>query len=356
MVEPHLPASPDQRPADVAVKNGRTALLYPSHAPLADRARGQGTWDLRACWTHVPPRTGNRDTILVYFHGHNGSVKVDADGACVRPDWATSDLFAGISPCTPRRYGLDDIADNARSKPIVLAPEVVDPDNGIRCIAGKLAEPNGLALLIGSCLKRLSKLATPSGAPYLPPGHLSSIRRLFVAAHSGGGIPLIPAIAPAPLFQLFPSDVVMLDCLYGHDGGGEKWCTSLGTGPRGIGNGTDQCSLLITTTGGSTEKSGDALVAALAQKLGFPKVNVAYEQQSRLPRLTAAEERRFDAPANEIAEISHVTDSSTAPSAANTAFISKVLKTRPIVYVKTNVAHDSHPTVFIPLSLAAARS
>ena len=100
------PASADQCPADFPVTDCRSALLYPRHAPLADFATRQGTWDFRATWVHVPGdrKSINRDTIVVYFHGHTNSVKVDENGNCarLRAAWLSSSsiLIAAARSCS----------------------------------------------------------------------------------------------------------------------------------------------------------------------------------------------------------------------------------------------------------------
>jgi hypothetical protein len=143
---------------------------------------------------------------------------------------------------------------------------------------------------------------------------------------------------------------VQLDCLYGHDGGGEAFCTKQkAKGNLGMGNGKDQSRIIITTTGGSTEISGDALIQRLKTVLGLPLTKVTYDAGTKRP----SQVPDFTKVGGGIMEIVHLKDA-TKPSAANVDFISQAMKNCPVVYIHTDVAHDLNPNVFIPLVVNSA--
>ena len=78
-------AEPSACRDDIAVDDA-TALVYPEEAPLAPI---KGLRDARAVWCHVPARTDR--SVLVFLHGYDGYVTVDASGRSRVPDWAASD-------------------------------------------------------------------------------------------------------------------------------------------------------------------------------------------------------------------------------------------------------------------------
>jgi hypothetical protein len=364
------PASGATCPPDLPISDCVSALLYPSHAPLADAAKGAGTWDFRATWAHVPSQVTSDSkphSLLLYFHGHFNSVKVDQAGRSAKPDWASDEIFGRIlggGPCTPIRYKLAAAADGAPSRPIVLAPENANPQDRTKNTDGRFADPDGVAKYIGDCTQRLSRLTRHAScanrsSTYLPPNRVSFIRRIFIAGHSGGGITLRSAARSGKLLDLFPSDLVQLDCNYGHDGGGDAYATArnkLASAGLGLGNGRDQSRIIITTTGGSadgssgTKGSCDTLVAKLRNDLRLTHTTVAYDQATKRP----ISPPDLDKVGGGIMQITHIADDTDAPSDDNLAFIVAAMQKCPIVYIVTNVAHDHNPDVFIPLVLKSA--
>ena len=73
---------------DLAI-NETTALIFSEQAPLRPQV---GLKDARAVWCHMPKEPARR--VLLYFHGHNGYVTVDAQGRSRVPDWAAGDASA----------------------------------------------------------------------------------------------------------------------------------------------------------------------------------------------------------------------------------------------------------------------
>ncbi len=126
----------------------------------------------------------------------------------------------------------------------------------------------------------------------LPPNTLSANARIILAGHSGGGLTLQSCAKSGQLLDVFPSDLVQLDCNYGHDGGGEAYCVArnrLAPKNLGLGNGRNQSRLIITTTGGSndgrigTKGSCDALVGRLKSILGLTLTKVDYDSRTKRP-------------------------------------------------------------------------
>ncbi len=78
-------AEPDLCRDDVAIDDA-TAMLFSREAPLVP---GAGLRDARAVWSRVPGRPDRG--VLIYLHGHNGYVTVDATGRPRVPDWAAGD-------------------------------------------------------------------------------------------------------------------------------------------------------------------------------------------------------------------------------------------------------------------------
>ena len=165
----HVAADPAPCVSDVAIDNA-TALVYSSEAPLAPE---KGMRDAQAVWCRVPPRPARG--VLIYLHGYNGYVTVDANGRSRVPDWAAGDeaARAGASSkqAAPLVYGLDRLGVQPTGKgPIVLVPEVGTLAKGsfwAKGPAGQYADPARLGLLVADCASHLACLHKRDGAPYL---------------------------------------------------------------------------------------------------------------------------------------------------------------------------------------------
>ena len=171
-----------------------TALIVSGQAPLQP---GEGLKDARAVWCHVPEEAGRR--VLVYFHGHNGYVTVDAQGRSRVPDWAAGQASAragaSAKSAAPLVYGLDRLGPKLKAKePMVLVPEVSTLATGsfwAKEPAGQYADRARLRLLVEDCRHHLACLPRPGGGRYVPPGFEKGPiePRLPLAAIPGSGIP-----------------------------------------------------------------------------------------------------------------------------------------------------------------------
>ena len=128
---------------DLAI-NETTALIFSEQAPLRP---DRGLKDARAVWCHLPREPARR--VLLYFHGHNGYVTVDAQGRSRMPDWvagqASARAGASAKFAAPLVYGLDELGPKLKAKePMVLVPEVSTLATGsfwAKEPAGQYADP-----------------------------------------------------------------------------------------------------------------------------------------------------------------------------------------------------------------------
>ena len=156
---------------DLAI-NGTTAIIFSKQAPLQP---DRGLKDARAVWCHAPKESERR--ILVYFHGHNGYVTVDAQGRSRVPDWAAGQASARASAsaklAAPLVYGLDQLGTKLRARePMVLVPEVSTLATGSFWAtepAGQYADRARLRLLVENCRHHLACLPRPGGGRYVRP-------------------------------------------------------------------------------------------------------------------------------------------------------------------------------------------
>jgi hypothetical protein len=368
------PAAPPAQPPDLAVNDCKSALLYSDEAPLASKAK-PGQWDLKAVWAHVPSPRPDKPSLLVHFHGHANYVTVDRSGGCRKPDWAAI-VFA--NPCVTQAYNI--IATVAKFKqPLVLLPEVAapirkfvpdptpkDPDHkkavpGVPAVtahddAGNLGDAAALGKCVDDCFRLLAALKTNnppcSGAALLPSKPaLSDLQRLYLSGHSGGGVPLKQA-AKSSLVKSTVTDLIVLDATYGHDGGGEDFCTA--KGKANLGNAADKNRLMVVfrpkSDASDTETAANALRDRLKSTLGLTTTKVAYDAKTKLPTTNPA----WPAFTTDMVEILHFADNAKTPSDGNLTAIRDAMKKCPVVFVKTNVEHDRIPTFFIPLVLDSA--
>ena len=228
-------AEPDPCGDDLAV-NDATAMLFSRAAPLVP---GAGLKDARAVWSHVPGRPDR--CVLIYLHGHNGYVTVNAAGRPRVPDWAAGDAparnGASAKPPAPLVYGLDRLASRQTGKePIILVPEDSTLATGTfwaKEPAGQYSDAERLGRLVADCLGHLACLRRRDGRPYLPadfagrrgadpiaPGSANMPRtaldRIYLCGHSGAGLPLEEAAGSALILpeRGAPADLWLFDCTY----------------------------------------------------------------------------------------------------------------------------------------------
>jgi hypothetical protein len=382
---PPLYSEEQSRPTttDSAVSDN-LALLVVDQAPLpVSQAESQRTAtdraaqdDYRSVCAVVPDNPENR--LLLFFHGNNNYVtiaargdveaRVDATGHSRLPRWLSSDQRASAAgtPAAALKYGLHWLSSAQRRfspegplgarpvrDPIVLAPQVAERTVGRfwavppRGQYGRDGEgtPTGpgsrrLQDLIDECLQRLQQLGGPQGRRYLTAGNggtsTADLGRLYLAGHSGGGKPLVEAAGadialPTPTSVMSAVqrgvDVWLLDCTYRGFGARNylafcrRWHQQ-----RRLAHRPDGARLVCVyrpqSPGSDTETAADELRAALARELGWP----------------AGELRKL-----------HDSADLAAPSMIRDVI--PALTSSPVVFIRTRVAHDQIPTLFVPLLL-----
>jgi N-acetylmuramoyl-L-alanine amidase len=206
--------------ADIAIDE-HSALIFSDEAPLA-----RVDCERKAVWTAVPDRLRQPYSVFVFFHGNDAAVLANAahpEG--VVPKWnRTKD--PGLTRLTPggpftpgTRDELAATAQAAPQRPLVLVPEDGVPssqaaywaETGVGALQG---DPAALNRLIDDAWGHLANLKKPSGSPYLSGGAVCPVvRRLFLAAHSGGGYPQGFA-ASSHMALNIPTDMWLLDSTY----------------------------------------------------------------------------------------------------------------------------------------------
>ena len=325
--------------SDLAIDTS-TALLYPEQAPLIP---AEGQRDAKAVWAHVPrdPEPG----VLIYFHGHNNYVTVDATGKSRVPDWAeTNDAGrrgAAGKPAAPLFYGLDRLPGGRDDRrPVVLVPEVSRLATGSFWAIeprGQYADPARLGALVGDCFAHLSCLHRPGGDAYLatnfaaPPkaelrGRRSrpGLRRVYLCGHSGAGLPLEEAASSSLLRPNggVPTDLWLFDCTYWSQVNGfVRFCREWQQAKRLVGEQRDSARFVcVYRPHTQTEEVADALRSELASVLAVPAESLVVDhtrerwEDTVRPRLTGAA----------------------------------------VTFVRTDLPHDEIPTYFIPRLLATA--
>jgi len=132
------------------VRLRRVLPIFPSmlgrHCSLATSlplpgARRRGC-DHKAIWTFVPAPRPEALSVLIYLHGNNNAVPVDSARPGGRaPDWAPkrtgSALRSAHGPLVPGapvaagpKYAMDTAAQTSAQRPVVLVPEDVIPSTG----------------------------------------------------------------------------------------------------------------------------------------------------------------------------------------------------------------------------------
>jgi hypothetical protein len=320
-------ASPPPCRDDVAISDV-SALLYSPQAPLVPAA---GLRDARAVWSGIPMRPDR--SALLYLHGFDNYVTVDAAGQSRVPDWAAGDAaaHAGASakPAAPLAYGLDRlVAQKSGRRPVVLVPEVSTLATGsfwAKEPAGQYADPKRLGLLVSDCLTHLACLHRPDGHPYLSQDFAKpGLERVFVSGHSGAGL-ILQEAAGSALLQPdtgVPTDLWLFDCTYWSQiAGFVQFCERWHTAGR-LGGGRHGTSRLVCVyrPGTQTEAIADTLRGELAGVLGVPSASLVKDH-------TAANFERDIRP---------------------------VLPTAATLFLRTFLPHDEIPTFFLPALLQTA--
>jgi hypothetical protein len=388
---------------DIAV-NDTLALVIASNAPLPvsakeiKRAAADGGIrdDYHSVAAVVPAAADRR--LLIFFHGNSNYVtvapsgdvptRVDSTGHSRVPRWADAIGRATVTGApekpggasgdgvraAPIKYGFVALAaaqqalkpetsftDRDVKNPVVLIPQDAEvstsawwcvPPKGQYGSAsdGKPSGPGTKKLedLVLECYDHLRCLRNPSGRPYLSPdasqraSWASNIQRVYVAGHSGGGKPLIEA-AGADMLLITPSSAAGLggravelwlyDCTYNFGVGLKNYvnfCTNWHKAGL-LGYRADSARFVCVygpkTKYGDTESQADLLRTQIAAVL-----NVAPASLLKL----------------------HDSNSMTASSMISTVI--PALTSQGVVFIRTNVAHESIPTLFTPLLLRTAAS
>ena len=268
---------------------------------------------------------------------------------CARaPDWLSGSRLAAAAAKGARQgptgphYKLDALGPGPPS-PLVLLPEVgsEDPAFGTpnhpfwarEAFVGTLAAPTTLGDLVDDCLDRLTRLS-PAGAAVSTPGTGSyltralvstDLARLFLAGHSGGGVPLFTACSNAVLALTQPTSLWAFDATYGHPAASVRTFCERWDAQGRLGMGPDDSRVVILYNPDSGTQPG-ALEVRDDLEGGGP----------------GGGGTRFT-----VEEIEH-------SGAADLPAVEAALASFPIVLIKTRVAHDAIPQTFTPILLSRA--
>jgi hypothetical protein len=332
-------AAPNPGADDVAI-DATTAQLFCAEAPLA---AASGLRDARAVWCHVPENPDQ--TVLIYFHGHNGYVTVDASGRSRVPDWAAANdaarAGASAKQAAPLIYGLNRLEPRKTGKkPVVVVPEVSTLANGsfwAKEPAGQYADPARLGALIADCVKHLACLHRPDGRPYLTEDFVNHVvpinlgrvagpivDRVFLCGHSGAGLPLEEAARSALILPEtgVPSDLWLFDCTYwSRVEGFVRFCDRWNHAGRLAGGRRDAARFVcIYRPRTQTEEVADSLRSEIARVIGADATSIVKDHTPE----------NFDKE------------------------IRPVLKSSGVIFVRSYMPHDDIPTFFIPALLESA--
>jgi hypothetical protein len=352
---------PAKTPTVDEALDAKTALIYSPKAPLAGLFSPKGPSppadpdqvrkDDRAVWAFVQAGFDlNKPEVLIYLHGHNyyvTAVRTAGTGVAARvPDWIT-----GSDAGTARNKGVaqgpaghfyqfDVLASSLPHKPLILLPEdghhthdpKIDKDtkqpipgsfDGFWCkesTVGTLTTRGGLGDAIANCLERLSVLPVvpATGANYLTKKlALTDLKRLYLTAHSGGGVPLNASIV-SDLAITTPTTACFLDATYGdYRANIRKYCETW-QGKSLLGNSAgSSCLVIVFNPDSGTEKHKTEIVKDLRdpKKTVFTVTEVNHNGPADLPAVETA------------------------------------LKSNSIVVIKTKTPHEQIPPTFVPLLL-----
>ena len=354
-----------------------TALVFSDKAPLHNYTdpimlpKGKfptgSDPDFDAVWAAVPTTmqaaTQSPLSGFLFFHGFNGWVTASAVSPTkAAPRWATvgpNRPFREPPAAAGPKYGLDKLLTH---DPIVLVPEDGVPrhdlnkegtfdGNFAKTSAGTLTTPTGLGDLLADSFTHLQNLqntfaASTSGTThsYLPASAMASnIKRLFIAGHSGGGVPLANA-AGSTAATTIPTDLMLLDCTYnsGQNALYIKFCKAWNDQGK-FGPGAGNSRLIVVCRPGAdagTEANTNAIrdgLKALGLKISKPVI-VPTKAGSSVPLPVG----------DDMVELSFSSgDLSTHPD--QLALLKEAMTKFKAVFVKTNMAHDSIPQTFMPI-------
>ena len=330
-------AEPDLCRDDVAIDDA-TAMLFSREAPLVP---GAGLRDARAVWSRVPGRPDR--CVLVYLHGHNGYVTVDAAGRPRVPDWAAGDESArrGASskPPAPLVYGLDRLGSRGTGKePILLVPEDSTLAKGAfwaREPAGQYADAERLGHLVADCLSHLACLRRRDGRPYLPDDFAGpraagaprpALDRVYLCGHSGAGLPMEEAAGSMLILpdKGVPADLWLFDCTYWSQVAGfVRFCARWKAAGRLAGGRREAARFVcIYRPHTQTEKVADTLRTEVARAIDAdPAAMVVDHSPDNLEKAVRPALERAGA-----------------------------------LFVRTHLPHDEIPTAFIPELLRTSAS
>jgi hypothetical protein len=318
---------PDLCRDDVAIDTN-TAQIFPVQAPLTPEANKK---DARAVWARVLPRPDS--TVLVFLHGHNNYVTVDAQGRSRVPDWAADDpqarAGAASKPAAPLIYGLNALnARKLRKSPLVLVPEDAVLAHGSFWATEprvQYQDPARLGSLIADSRAHLACLHRPDGRPYLSSHAASSaLKRLYLCGHSGAGLPLQEAAGSSLALPAtgIPTDLWLFDCTYWSDVAHfAQFCVLWnGVGRLAAGRRDAARFLCVYRPQTQTEGVADVLRGQIAQALGVTPESLVKDHGPD----------NFD------------------------SVIRPALQTSSVLFVRTFLAHDDIPTFYIPHLLQTA--
>jgi len=349
---------------DVAVDE-HAALIFSNESPLASRS----DCDFRAVWTYTPSPSPTPFSVLAYFHGHNASVVVDAQHPEGRlPSWnrvQRPNLYqlTPNGPFTPGlKYDIAGVVQASRQHPVVLIPEIGIPrqspttNEWAISDAGTLGPDRAaLSRLIDDAWGHLARLNRPSGSPYLAGGErCPSLRRAFLAAHSGGGRALGP-VAASTVARSVPTDLWLLDCTYafGVEQHYVDFCRHWKTQGH-LGNDASSSRMVVVALTASDSTTNGA--ASIIQRLraawtdgngshsGFGAVR--FTQHKFCPITGSCPGSGFTpAPGTEIVEVMQD---------ASWGEIDMCLGRFPVVLIHTGIPHDEIPLRYLPHLMATA--
>lgn len=333
------PAEPETHGDDVAIDDA-TALLYSRQAPLVP---APGLRDARAVWSHVPERPDR--SVLVYLHGHNGYVTVDANGRPRVPDWAAGNEAAqkGASgkPAAPLVYGLDRLEEKKTGRrPIVLVPEDSTLATGsfwAKEPAGQYADPERLGRLVADCLGHLTTLHNRGGRTYLTPdfagrpgaegaADVPALDRIYLSGHSGAGLPMEQAAVSRLILpdHGVPADLWLFDCTYWSKiDGFVAFCARWKAAGRLAGGRRDASRFVcLYRPRTQTEEVADELRTAIAKAIATDPASLVVDHNAENLEKT----------------------------------IRPALRHSGAIFMRTDLPHDQIPTAFIPELLRTAAS
>ena len=366
------------------------ALLVTDHAPLPVTASevqrvatNAGARDDYKSVCAFVPDTPHR-SLLVFFHGNNNYVTVAPAGdvpARVDPSqhsrvplWtdAAGRASASAKKAAPLQYRLDSLARSqgrlslpvslpgvAIKNPVVLVPEDAErrstgnywsvpprgqygsSDNGTPTGPGTTR----LQELIIDCYEQLRCLPNTSARPYLSRQMLSgswvgNLLRTYVAGHSGGGKPLVETAGADAMLVTSTSamgvrgraaDLWLLDCTYGF----------------GVHNYVNFCRNWRNANLLAYRSDSSRLVCVYRPASHESDT----ETEADSLRRQIATDLQVDA-----GTLRKLHDSSDMSSRTMVNDVLPALTSSAVIFIRTNVAHDDIPTLFIPLLLRTAAS